>query len=190
MIPGERSTSSRRKPDRKRPEPATTEDFKAAVAKLDQINAMARSKKASCASSSQSQLGSNRRREETRDSSPQLSTRQNTQGRANIENALRTPSKRRRNVVLDSEDEDIPERGLSEGLTLLDIDTSDRHQRKKRATAPGPSSDDEHMSDASPASIVGKSEQSYSHAQNQPETTQKLYLRAVIEDAEDNTATL
>jgi hypothetical protein len=41
MIPGERSTSSRRKPDKKRPEPALTEDFQAATAKLDRINSAA-----------------------------------------------------------------------------------------------------------------------------------------------------
>lgn len=43
MTPGERSTSSRKKPNKQRPNPATTQDFRAAVTKLDYINTIASS---------------------------------------------------------------------------------------------------------------------------------------------------
>ncbi|KAL1651639.1 hypothetical protein SLS61_005301 [Didymella pomorum] len=57
---------------------------------------------------------------------------------------------RRRNMVLDSEDEDTPERALSEGVTLMDINKNDRHQNKKQDIAQSITPEDEHMIDASP----------------------------------------
>jgi len=171
MIPGERSSSSRRKPDKKRPEPASTEDFKAAVAKLDRINAAAKSNNFSNTSYSQSNANSSRNNEGAfghhtlipllnsagmPSPSPGLSTPISANRTSNIASTLRTPSKRRRNVVLDSEDEETPEHALSEGLTLIDISASDRHQRKKRATAPELSSEDEHITDASPPLLAAQ----------------------------------
>lgn len=60
MIPGERSTSSRRKPDKKRSEPALTEDFQAATAKLDRINSAAMPSSLHSVSNMQSKASSSR----------------------------------------------------------------------------------------------------------------------------------
>jgi hypothetical protein len=86
-----------------------------------------------------------------RNTSLDMSTPQNAQGRANIDSALPRPSKRRCDVVLDTSDEETPERALSKGLIAIEITTHARHRRKRRAMPPDCLAEDEHISDASTA---------------------------------------
>jgi predicted acylesterase/phospholipase RssA len=86
-----------------------------------------------------------------RNTSLDMSTPQNAQGRVNINSALPRPSNRRRNTVLDSSDEETPERALSESLLAIEITTHARHRRKRRAMPPDCLAEDEYTSDASTA---------------------------------------
>lgn len=151
MLSGERSTSSRRKQAKKKPEPATREQWAAAKTNAEWLDAMASNNNQKAVSKARQRVGSSSSDKGTcdmqsdllsltfkdmPDTSAEVSSPQNADRTPDITSALRTPNKRRRNVVLDSEDESAPERALSQGLADVQINTNGNRQAKRQALIP------------------------------------------------------